>query len=349
MPGDAFEPFHLRDFTDLSAEAEAPAADASEEGHAESFEPLDLSSREIDTTSFELQEQQLTDDQKVSLSTHFSNESFTREDSLLTNAESYAATVREGAELYRQQLVAQVEAENQKARKLRQETEQIRAQADEERVRMIREAEAEVQAIKDQAYGEGFEQGRLEGLEQRYQEAAPLVEQSEQVLEQLRGLRHLVRFQAEQELVQLSVVIAKKVVIEELQVNPEVIIGITQAALKELHSKGKIIAYLHPDCYDFLKNSGANLEQFLDEEQSLTLKPSADVQPGAVSIESDEEVVNHSFQNQFEELENLLSQKLLERYARMNDVDMDAYDFGGGTATSGEPPALAEDPAGEPA
>ncbi len=348
MPGDAFEPFHLRDFTDLSAEAEAREAEAPGTApHANDFSPLDLTSHELDPESLIPQEQQLTDDQKVALSTTFSNESFTREDSLLTNAESYAATVREGAELYRQQLVAQAEAENQKARRLRQEAEQLRVQAEEERVRMLREAEAEVQAIKDQAYGEGFEQGRLDGMEQRYQESAPIAEQSEQVLEQLRGLRHLVRFQAEQELVQLSVVIAKKVVIEELQVNPDVIIGITQAALKELHSKGKIIVYLHPDCYDYLQKSGADLERFLDEEQALTLKASPDIQPGAVSIESDEEVVNHSFQHQFEELENLLSQKLLERYARMNDVDMDAYDFGPPVASAPEaaPAEGTEEPA----
>ena len=69
---------------------------------------------------------------------------------------------------------------------------------------MIDEARAEVQGIKDEAFKEGFEKGLQEGIEKRYTEAAPLVERVEEVLGQLANLRQIVRFQGEQELVQMD-------------------------------------------------------------------------------------------------------------------------------------------------
>ena len=56
-------------------------------------------------------------------------------------------------------------------------------------------------------------------IEKRYTEAAPLVERVEEVLGQLASLRQIVRFQGEQELVQMALLLAKRVVIEEIRSN----------------------------------------------------------------------------------------------------------------------------------
>ena len=46
-------------------------------------------------------------------------------------------------------------------------------------------------------------------------------------------------------------------------------------------------------------------------------------------MESDEEVINFHFQKRFEELEAMLSDELAERHARLDEEDMDAYDYSG--------------------
>jgi hypothetical protein len=53
-------------------------------------------------------------------------------------------------------------------------------------------------------------------------------------------------------------------------------------------------------------------------------------------MESDEEVINFHFQKRFEELEELLSNELSERHARLEEVDMDAYNYSNGNSTSPE-------------
>ena len=75
------------------------------------------------------------------------------------------------------------------------------------------ETEAKVQQIKDKAYKEGFEEGRMQGMQQRYDEAEPLAQQGNKILEQLDSLRKIVRFQAEEELVKLALQISKNIVV----------------------------------------------------------------------------------------------------------------------------------------
>jgi hypothetical protein len=69
---------------------------------------------------------------------------------------------------------------------------------------------------------------------------------------------------------------------------------------------------------------------YLKEEQSLIIKSDSDASPGSIHMESDEEVINFHFQKRFEELEELLSDELSERHARLEEVDMEAYDYSDG-------------------
>ena len=51
-------------------------------------------------------------------------------------------------------------------------------------------------------------------------------------------------------------------------------------------------------------------------------------------MESDEEVINFHFQKRFEELEDLLSIELSERHARLDEADMDQFDYSSGASES---------------
>ena len=198
---------------------------------------------------------------------------------------------------------------------------------EDERQAVLREAHLEADKVKEQGYQEGFDAGLQAGMEKRFQESEYLANQMNGVIEQLSNLRQVVRFQAEQELVQLAVLIAKQVVVQELMINPEMLQNILVKALREIESKGKIQVFLHPEDYEFMKNTGVNLNQYMGEEQTLVLKVNQEAEPGSIFIETDDDVLNFTFQQQFEQIEEELSQRLAERQVQMHSVDMDAYDF----------------------
>ncbi len=340
MDSPEFKPFELKDFDSEVSVQEAAAVET------DGFKPMNYSAGEDYAVLGEVDEK--TETEKIDLSENFHTDHFQREDSLLTNAEDYARNIREGAALYKQKLVAENEAALKETERIKQETLALRKSAEEEKLKMIDEARAEVQGIKDEAFKEGFEKGLQEGIEKRYSEAAPLVERVEEVLGQLASLRQIVRFQGEQELVQMALLLAKRVVIEEIRSQPDLIESLLKAALKEVESKGKIRILLHPEDHEFLVQSGLDLDPYVKEEQSLLIKSDPDASPGSIHMESDEEVINFHFQKRFEELEDLLSIELSERHARLDEADMDQFDYSKGTSESKEAESTAASEAVEP-
>ena len=332
-----FKPFTLTDFSVADAASEntesisTPTENLAISDQIESFKPLTFEEEEVseDFISKESNgfQEVKTDAEKIQLSEDFKNSEFFLENSLLTDAEEFAETIREGAKLHKAQLLKQIEEQANDTDRIHQKTVAENQAAEQQRKQLLSETETKVQQIKDQAYKEGFEAGRLQGMQQRYDEAEPLALQVNKILEQLDSLRKVVRFQAEEELVKLALQISKNIVAEEIKLNQDVIKNIVQAALHETEVQGKIYLYLHPDDYEFLLNSKTELERYLSEEQNLVIRQNPEMQPGSINVESDEEIISRSIEEQFNLIEENLNEQIENRQAHLNEVDIDAHDF----------------------
>ena len=349
MPEESgFQAFTAEDFEALSSKGAGQGAGAVSPPPPEpsgDFALIEFEEEALISEDLEGGETQ-AEEERTKLAETFSSESFVREDSLLTNAEAYAASIRDEADTYRQGLVGKTEDLNREAERIRKEAEHLKTRAEEERSSAIQAAESEVQSIRDAAYQEGFESGLEQGTQQRYAETEVLGLQVVEVIEQLRTLRQTVRQQGEEELVRLTQNLTRQVVMEELAVNPKVIENLARSALKEVEEHGKIHLYLHPQDYEFLLNSETDLERYLGEEQTLTIRASLDATPGSILVEGDETSVEFTFQNQLERLDHMLVEHLSEQHARMHEVEMDAYDF---TPRSADAQTPAEAPSSSPA
>jgi flagellar assembly protein FliH len=89
---------------------------------------------------------------------------------------------------------------------------------------------ARLQAEKEQAYRQGEAAGRqaaLQRLEGDFQQLARAVEEA-------AGYKPRLRAQAETDVVQLALAIARRILRRELQVDPEAILGLAKAALERV-------------------------------------------------------------------------------------------------------------------
>ena len=341
-----FKPFSLPDFTVVEAEsaetADSAAGKASTEDGANSeeqeiearlasFKPLTFDV-EGDSADFVAAvsadaESGMTDAEKIQLSKGFKNVEFFQENSLLTNAEDFAESIRSGAKLYKTQLLSKIEEQASDTERIYQQTISENQEAEKERKNLLSSTEEKVEEIKSKAYQSGFESGIQQGIQQRYDEAEPLVSQISSVLAQLNSLRQVVRFQAEEELVKLALQISKNVVAEEIKLNNSVIKNIVQAALQETEVQGKIYLFLHPDDYEFLVESKSDLERYLSDEQSLVLRQNPEMKAGSIYVESDEEIISRSIEGQFDKLEESLTEQIENRHSHLTEVDIDSHDF----------------------
>ena len=247
-----FKPFTLIDFSVADAASEntesisTPTEKLAISDQIESFKPLTFEKEEVSENFISKEsnafQEVKTDAEKIQLSEDFKNSEFLLENSLLTNAEEFAETIREGAKLHKAQLLKQIEEQANDTDRIHQKTVAENQAAEQQRKQLLSETEAKVQQIKNEAYKEGFEKGCMQGMQQRYDEAEPLAQQAKKILEQLDSLRKVVRFQAEEELVKLALQISKNIVAEEIKLNQDVIKNIVQTALHETECRGKYIS-----------------------------------------------------------------------------------------------------------
>lgn len=245
--------------------------------------------------------------------TDFASLKFARENTLLTNAEEYAASIREEAELYVRQLKAEVAELDRQAQIRYQTAQEAKEQADQQAVELVAQAQNQADAVREQAYQEGLEAGREEGMRKRYEEAGTNLQSLEAILDEVSHYRDTVRFNVEKDSIRLAVLLAKKILRQELTVNKKVVLQLLAKAVQELEDKGTFRVWLSPSDHQFALAARTSLEKFLGEDQQLSLRVKGDLAPGNILIESDREVIDLTLASQFHHLDSLLRQTLNER------------------------------------
>jgi flagellar assembly protein FliH len=269
----------------------------------------------------------------------FATIKFLRENTLLSNAEKYAASIREEAELYVAQMRGEIDKLNREAEARYEEARAVKERSDRDAEKLISDAEAQVASIQEQARQEGLQAGEGEGTRRRYEEAGPFLEHMQRIVEELSQYRKQVAYYAEKDAIRLAVILAKKVLWQDLKLNKKAVWTLLAKTLATLEGLGTFKVWLSPQDFQFAKAARPSLERFLHEDQALTFRAKPDLPPGNVQIESDREMIDLTFQNQFRYLEELLNQALAERETVVLKRPASATPSIGST---GEPPATSE-------
>jgi flagellar assembly protein FliH len=248
--------------------------------------------------------------------TDFASIKFQRENTLLTNAERYADSIREEAELYVRQLQKEIESLNEQADKRYEEARLAKEESEAEAQRRIDEAERHVEEIRAQGHKEGYEAGHEEGLRKRYEEAGAYLQNLEEILDDLTQFRRHVRYFMEKDGVRLAVLMAKKILQQELKVNKTVIWKLLAATLADMEGTGQFRIWLSPEDFKFAMGARPTLERFINEDQALTFRERAELPPGNAMIETDREVIDLSLVSQFRHMEQALYKSLAESETR---------------------------------
>jgi flagellar assembly protein FliH len=146
---------------------------------------------------------------------------------------------------------------------------------------IVGEARKKAQHIERQAYEEGFEQGQKDGrevgersLDQQVQQFRDLVQALAREKEELFRLR-------EKELLDLVLLISRKVVVRELKVQPEAIQEIVAGGFKILADTENIKLRINPQDYEIL--------QWAPRESwplGVELVPDGTISPGGFMMET---------------------------------------------------------------
>ena len=112
-----------------------------------------------------------------------------------------------------------------------------------------------------EAHLRGFEAGEKAGTESVLREAASLLEGLRSAVDAVRVLREQIAREAEPQVVELAVAIARRIVMEELSASPGRIVAIVKEAIRRIGRAGPVTIKVHPDLYNLLEGMKAELAE----------------------------------------------------------------------------------------
>lgn len=168
-----------------------------------------------------------------------------------------------------------------------------------EQVRL--ENQAHLAALEREAFAKGYAQGERAGIEAGGKRAEAMLRRVAQTLTDLSGLRETLIHQTERQMVQLALTIAKRIVLREVTLDPELIAAMAHVALQKLGTSSPATIRLNPEDYTVVAHEGERWGG-----RQVTVVPDPAIARGGCLVESEFGRIDASVDRQFEEMTRAL-------------------------------------------
>ena len=223
---------------------------------------------------------------------------------LIEAAQAEAESIKKEAE---RAAFDEVKRKNNQAQKIRQEAEDEAKGIIEEARRKAEELEAEIQAKVDkqekEAFAKGHAEGREEGFQEGRQEVERLVESLQKIISAAIDKRNQIIQESETQVINLVLLIAKKVikVISENQRN--VVINNVVQALRKLKSRGDVVIRVNLADVELTSEHINDFMKMVESVKSVTVLEDSSVDRGGCIIETDFGQIDARISSQLHEIE----------------------------------------------
>jgi flagellar assembly protein FliH len=131
--------------------------------------------------------------------------------------------------------------------------------------RKIRPAGRTQADIEREGFARGFEAGKKAGSDLVAREAAPLLAGLRAAVDGVGALREQILREAEPQVVDLALAVARRIVIGELSEKPERICAIVKEAVRRIERTGPVTVRAHPDLSGLIKGLQSEATDFQAE------------------------------------------------------------------------------------
>lgn len=226
------------------------------------------------------------------------NEAQTNADQIIKRAEDTAFS-----EVKRQTDAAaeiKAEAENQ--------ANEIIQKAKDEAAKIIADAETEKERLERDAYDDGYTQGHKDGYEKGSAEVERLIDRMHRILEAVMARREEILSDTENQIVELVILMSRKVIkiLSENQKN--VVMANTLAALKKVKTRGSVTLRVNLEDVKLTTENVSEFIKHVENVKGITVLEDSAVEKGGCIVETDFGAIDARISSQLSELEN----KILE-------------------------------------
>ena len=178
------------------------------------------------------------------------------------------------------------------------EAEVIIKEAREKAQQILSQANLEAEAVKDEAFRSGLEEGS--------RESGKLLEEARELIACAGMIREEIIKSAEPQVIELALKIARSLVKTNLLVEPELIKDIVAEAISILAGDENIMVKVNPDDLSICRANKDFFRELLTDGSSIKFLPSEEVEKGNCTVQGQFALVESLLQERFEVLRNAL-------------------------------------------
>jgi flagellar assembly protein FliH len=164
------------------------------------------------------------------------------------------------------------------------------------------DVDAHLATLEREAFAKGYAAGERAGVEAGARRADAMLRRLAETLERLSQLRRTIIQQTEQQVVELAVTLARRVVTREISLDPQLVAALAHVALERLGEQAPATIRLHPD--DYAAVAAQRGEAW--EGAQVSIVPDAAVARGGCQVESDFGLIDAGVHAQLDELSRAL-------------------------------------------
>ena len=160
---------------------------------------------------------------------------------------------------------------------------------------MLEATEKECEQLKVKANEDGFQEG--------------LVKFNDHILfldEQIKTLRH----EMQKAMLPLVLKATKRIVGEQLELNPESVVNIVTESIKSVTQCKFVKLFVNKADLEILEQSKDGIKKYFESLESFTLEERPDVDIGSCIIETERGILNATLENQYRALERVFTTHL---------------------------------------
>jgi len=167
-------------------------------------------------------------------------------------------------------------------------------------------AASDAAAAERQAFERGYREGEAAAIAAAESRLAPARERLEDSIRQIASLKEYLYRQGEEELVQLSISIASKIVRREIALDQSIVATLVRISLEKISQSSKATVRLNPGDYEYFQGQTEGRESGFGA--GVELVEDISVESGGCVVETDVGDVDGQIDVQLQEIaENLLS------------------------------------------
>ena len=196
----------------------------------------------------------------------------------------------------------------------------LRGEAEEERDRLLSEAQTQIENDRAEAraagHAEGVAAGRAEGAAAVREEMAELIRttnaQAEKTLRDAHDAMRDYLMQAEEDIVSIAMTAVERVLPQHFIDVPQMVLPIVRDAILRVKDQKEVVVHVPPESYDFVLMARDELRGLLTAgDTNLTVTSDEAMKPGDCLVETPNGSVDARLQTQIEQLKKAVREVML--------------------------------------